>query len=270
MKSNSRTDLCVTFDLWETLIFDDPDFDEARARMRCEGLRSVLGSHGVQLPSADLRRAYEDIAPTLQSVWNRHEEVPITDQVRMIAERAAGKSLTLSATCVESLERAYVDPVLSIPPRLSRDAAPVLAAVRDRGSKIGLISNTGRSPGEALRKLLDAYSILNFFDATVFSNEVMRRKPNHIIFDRAAQLLKTEKPRIVHVGDNPEADFWGAKDAGMQAILLDEVRPEVSRWGPNSLYALGRANMRRDVGNVDAKFRVKSLLDVPELLDSLF
>ena len=125
-------------------------------------------------------------------------------------------------------------------------------------------------PGEALRKLLNACGVLEFFDATVFSNEVLRRKPDLLIFNRAASLLRAEKKSIVHVGDNPDADFWGAKDAGMQAILLEESRPETSRWGPNSLYALGRANMRRTEESIPARLRVRSLTEVPALVDSMF
>ena len=268
--NNGPSDRCVTFDLWETLIFDDPDYDKARGRTRCEGLRSVLAGHGLEFGREEIMRAYEESAPALQSAWNRNEEVPIRDQVSFIVELAAGKPVSLDPACLESLEKAYVDPVLSIPPRLSKEARAVLESVRSRGYRVGLISNTGRSPGEALRKLLNACGVLEFFDATVFSNEVLRRKPDLLIFNRAASLLRAEKKSIVHVGDNPDADFWGAKDAGMQAILLEESRPETSRWGPNSLYALGRANMRRTEESIPARLRVRSLTEVPALVDSMF
>jgi len=269
VNSNNR-DRCVTFDLWETLIFDDPDYDEARGRMRCEGLRSVLATHGIEFAREDIMRAYEESAPVLQSAWNCNEEVPIREQVRLIVQLAAGKPFSLDPASVESLERAYVDPILSIPPRLTKEAPAVLESVRDRGYRIGLISNTGRSPGEALRMLLNSGGVLEYFDATVFSNEVSRRKPDLVIFDRAAALLKAEKKSIVHVGDNPDSDFWGARDAGMQAILLEESRPETSRWGPNSLYALGRANIRRTQEGIPPRWRVKSLKEIPAVVDSIF
>jgi FMN phosphatase YigB (HAD superfamily) len=111
--------------------------------------------------------------------------------------------------------------------------------------------------------------VLKFFDAAVFSNEVQRRKPDRRIFDRAAHLLNTENAAIVHIGDNPEADYWGAKNAGMQAIYLDQTMPDSSRWPPHSLFALARANKRVKAAGIEPHLRIGSLVKAPELLDSL-
>ena len=269
VKSDKRQ--CVTFDLWETLIFDEPEKDEVRGRMRYEGLQAVLADHGIQLHVRDLKRGYEQSGPRFQAVWNRNEEVPIIDQIELIAELAAGRPVPpFDPSWVQPLEAAYVDPILSIPPKLSADAAGVLEAVRNRGYKIGLISNTGRSPGSALRQLLDSYGVLKFFDAMVFSNEVKRRKPDRTIFDRAAYLLGAENDAVVHVGDNPEADYWGAKNAGMHAILLDQTPPDSPRWEPHTLFALARANRRIDASDIEQHWRIESLTETPDLVDSLF
>jgi putative hydrolase of the HAD superfamily len=238
--------------------------------MRYEGLRVVLAEHGIRLAAGDLKRGYEQSGPRLQAVWNRNEEVPIIDQIGLIVELAAGRPVAFDPSWVHPLEGAYVDPILSIPPNLSADALSVLEAVRDRGYKIGLISNTGRSPGDALRRLLDTYGVLKFFDATVFSNEVKRRKPDRTIFDRAADLLSAENATVVHVGDNPEADFWGAKNAGMHAILLDQTPPDSSRWAPHSLFALARANRRTGAPDIERHWRIESLTETLDLVDSLF
>jgi putative hydrolase of the HAD superfamily len=266
----SASNRCVTFDLWETLIFDEPQKDEARGRRRYEGLQSVLADHGVQLSLEDLRRGYEESALKFQTVWNRNDEVPIMEQIRLIVELAGGRAVTLNPSWSHLLEEAYVDPILSIPPSLNAEGPMILRAVRKRGYKIGLISNTGRSPGSAVRRLLDAYGILRYFDATIFSNEVMRRKPDRIIFDRAAQVLEAKNEAIVHIGDNPESDFWGARNAGMQAILLDQTPAVSFKWPSHSLFALSRANMQGDVSNIDPRFRMGALTETLAKVDSLF
>ena len=267
VKNNTR---CVTFDLWETLIFDEPHCDEERGRRRYGGLQSVLADHGISLPLDDLKRGYEESALKLQAVWNQNDEVPIMEQIRLIVQLAAGHTITLDPSWNNSLEKAYVDPILSIPPKLCAEGPPILQAVRRRGYKIGLISNTGRSPGSALRQLLDTYGILRYFDATIFSNEVMRRKPDRTIFDRAAHMLGVENNAIVHIGDNPETDFWGARNADMQAILLDQTSPDSSRWPPHSLYALSRANMRSNIAEIEPRCRIETLTDAVDAVDSLF
>jgi putative hydrolase of the HAD superfamily len=268
VKSNSNR--CVTFDLWETLIFDDPISDEIRGRSRYEGIQSVLADYGVDLGSEDLRRAYEDSAWKLQTVWNRNQEVPIVEQIELIVDLASGGKITLDPSWKTSLEEAYVNPILSIPPKLNPDGPTALEAVRKRGYKVGLISNTGRSPGSALRQLLDSVDVLRYFDATVFSNEVMRRKPDRSIFDCAARMLGADNETVVHVGDNPEADFWGARNAGMRAILLNQPPPHSSHWPPHSLFALSRANMRANTPEIDSGCRIDALAEVPDVVDSMF
>lgn len=268
MKAN-RSNPCVTFDLWETLIFDEPEKDEARGRMRYESLQLALADCGIELAMEDMKRGYEQSASRLQAVWNRYEEVPIIDQIRLIVELAAGRPVTIVPAWDQALEEAYVAPIFSIPPKLNTDAPAVLEAVRSRGYKIGLISNTGRSPGVALRQLLQTHGILKFFDATVFSNELKRRKPDRMIFDHASHLLGTEMANIVHVGDDPDADFWGAKKAGMHAILLDQAMPNASRWRSDSLFFLARANRRKTVSDIEPHWRIKSLAESLDLIDSL-
>jgi len=266
---NSVKPLYVTFDLWETLIFDDPKNDEARGQMRYEGLQTALADYGIRLDKEDLKRGYEESGSNFQVVWDRNEEVSIIDQIALIIELASHRRVIIEPPSVQSFEAAYVDPILSIPPKLHADADGVLEAVRDRGYKIGLISNTGRSPGYALRKLLDNYGVLKFFDATVFSNEVERRKPDRAIFDYATRMLKAENAAVVHIGDNPEADYWGAKNAGMQAILLDQTPPNSSQWPPHSLFALARANRQVNAPGIDPHMRIGSLKQAVDLLDSL-
>ena len=268
MKSGSNR--CVTFDLWETLIFDEPQKDEARGRMRYTGLQSVLADHGIDLALKDLGRAYEESALKLQAVWNLNNEVSIMEQIRLIVELAAERAVELDPSWSQPLEEAYVDPILAIPPKMNDEGPAILQAVRKRGYKIGLISNTGRSPGSAIRRLLDTYGIFKYFDATVFSNEVMRRKPDRIIFDRAAHMLEAQNEAVVHIGDNPEADFWGARNAGMQAILLDQTQPSSSDWPAHSLFALSRANKGENKPKIEPRWRIEALTETLDVVDSIF
>ena len=269
MPTNNRT-RCVTFDLWETLIFDEPDRDDARGRDRCERLQHELAGRGINLAMDEIERAYEESGSRFQEVWQRDEEVPISDQVRLIIELAAGRSITINHALMQVLEKAYVDPILVTPPKLNAESPKVLAELRSRGYKIGLISNTGRSPGEALRQLLQTYEILRFFNATVFSNELRVRKPDQRIFNEAARLLGAEPANIVHVGDDPTTDVTGAKNAGMHAILLDQDTQDALKWKPDSLFALARKARRYDNSSVEPDVRIKSITESIGVIDSLF
>jgi putative hydrolase of the HAD superfamily len=98
---------------------------------------------------------------------------------------------------------------------LYEDALPVLADLRRRGLKIGLVSNTSRD--------LDAF-IRHFrldVDAWVASGTHGKVKPSPSIFRAVLELLQVEPEAAVMVGDSPADDVEGAQAIGMRAFLID-------------------------------------------------
>lgn len=261
----------MTFDLWQTLIFDDPDDEQIRGQMRCEGLHKALSSLGLEVSVNDLKEAHEKSARRLQAFWSRNEFVATVDQIRLIVQIASGKTfdVTRDPRAVEMLQSAYIDPLFVFPPILREDAVETLAATRQRVRRIGLISNTGRSPGVALRRVLNKLGILKFFDATVFSDEAGCRKPDKRIFELALRELESEPGNTIHIGDNPEADIWGAKQAGMHAVLLDYPVPEELKREPGSLFALSRADRHVPNSEIKPEARITSLKEILDFLESL-
>jgi putative hydrolase of the HAD superfamily len=261
----------VTFDLWQTLIFDDPELDRKRAQMRCEGLREVLSSRGLSLSLDALLEAHEESAPRFQAIWRRNQHISTIDQIRLIVQIASGNGIDLprDSSVIKMLERAYIEPLFTCPPTLNEDALVTLEGMRDRVRKVGLISNTGRAPGVALRELLQKLGILRFFDATVFSDEARCRKPDKRIFDLAASELGAELRNTIHVGDNPEADVWGAKQAGMRTVLFDYPIPEVFKQQEYSLFRLSRTDRQVPDSEIKPDARITSLRDVLLFVDSL-
>jgi HAD superfamily hydrolase (TIGR01509 family) len=263
--------ICITFDLWETLIIDEPELDVARGRLRCEGMQRALSSSGIELPLSQIERAYSESAHMLQAIWKRNEELSTLDQIRMILKNASGGVVTLpkDPEAVERLMKGYVDPLFDHPPRLNPDAITTLEGMRERVKGIGLISNTGRSPGTAIRSLIDELGILKFFDTTTFSNEIGCRKPGQRIFVNTAKQLGVAPANTVHIGDDPEADVWGAKRVGMRAFLFDYEVPEGFKRRPDSLFALSRGDRSIPDSEIKPDARIKSLKESLELVDSL-
>lgn len=98
---------------------------------------------------------------------------------------------------------------------LYEDALPVLAHLRVRGVKLGLVSNTSRD--------LDAF-VRHFaldVDAWISSGVHGKVKPSPSIFQAALELLGVEAPAAVMVGDSPLDDIEGARALGMRAYLID-------------------------------------------------
>lgn len=135
------------------------------------------------------------------------------------------------------------------------EAASVLQELRDRGMRIGLISNTmihGRHHREDLRR----FGLLHAFDDLIFSGDVGVWKPDRRIFQRSLDALGVDASEAFFVGDRIVDDVGGAQAAGMRAVLkvnprsdsdytdpragaivpdarisrLDELLPLVERW----------------------------------------
>jgi putative hydrolase of the HAD superfamily len=74
--------------------------------------------------------------------------------------------------------------VLYRPPELTPRAAEAVRELASRGVALGIISNTGRTPGLILRRVLDRHDPLRRFTAVSYSDEVGYRKPDAEIFRR--------------------------------------------------------------------------------------
>ncbi len=265
---NAKKDLYVTFDLWETLLLDKPELDDARNRMRYEGLHKALLDSGIQIGLEGLKKGYEASSFQLQAIWRGNKELSTIEQIRVIMS-AAELDFSVSSQLARTLEKAYVDPIFAVPPELNGDAPAALREVRNRVRGIELVSNTGRSPGIVLRELLRKYGIIQFFDSTIFSDEAGSRKPDRAIFEKAAAALGAELGKIVHIGDDPEADVWGAKQAGMKAVLFDYPVPEGFKRRPGSLFALSRSDRQIPDSDIRPDGKINSLKEFPDFIDSL-
>lgn len=79
----------------------------------------------------DLKRAYEESAQRLEAVWKRNEDVPIIEQIRLIIKLVSKEPAVMPPfpSSAEILEKAYVEPLFAVPPRLNEDALTALKGV---------------------------------------------------------------------------------------------------------------------------------------------
>lgn len=100
--------------------------------------------------------------------------------------------------------------------RVLPGAADALMRLRAAGLKTAVLSNNDAR----LRPLLDGLGLGHLFDAVVLSAEVGSEKPSPVIFERALSALGLPGNQVVHVGDDRLLDVWGARDAGLLALLM--------------------------------------------------
>ena len=208
----------VTFDFWQTLVIDTPENLQRGKELRLEGTASVLARAGRPSRPEDLEAAYEASGIALTDrFWANHRDPPYREQVKIFLELAApGVTADLSPELFEEAVAAYITPVLRLLPRPVAGAVEALSALRELGLTLGIISNTGRTPGMVLRKVLDHYGLLGYFTVLSYSDEVGYRKPHPAIFTGTLRRAGAEPARALHVGDDAGADVAGARSVGMR------------------------------------------------------
>jgi len=239
----------VTFDLWHTLVKELPGSANKVSRLRIDRIAELLESTGMPQDIREIEDAYRKTGIFLELTWARARDMPARDHVLFMLNciecRLPGK---LGPDNVKRVERIYAEAMLVHPPVLIDGAKEVLGNLRREGYRLGLISNTGKTPGSTLRILLDRLGVLQHFQATTFSDEVTFRKPSGLIFGLTLDQLRTHPKAAVHIGDDPDKDVKGARACDMRAIQM--AWPEVPRSDQADRY-------------------VSRLEDIPEALSDL-
>lgn len=91
-----------------------------------------------------------------------------------------------------------------------------MRTLRERGYRLGVISNWGRGLGA----LLNGLEVGSYFDVVISSASVNCHKPESRIFETALTAAGCQPQKSVHIGDHEIADVHGSIGAGMRSILI--------------------------------------------------
>jgi putative hydrolase of the HAD superfamily len=206
----------VFFDAGETLLSPQPSWSERSAMVLQErghdvavdAMRSAwrhTGQHFIR--AADEGRTFSTSSGESERFWT----ALYVDLLDFLGIKDGNAAKVLYET--------FSDPEIY---DLFPDALPTLRAFRDRGLRLGVISNFE----SWLRVLLDRLEIRELFDVLAISGELGWEKPDPRIFKWAMEEAGVEAAASVHVGDSPHFDPVPAAALGMHGVLLDRH----SRW----------------------------------------
>ena len=211
----------VTFDLWQTLLLDDRELGRARAQVRLEGTQEALSRFGEQYELEHIRGAYRACYRRCHQVREELLDLAFREQVEIFIENISpGLVDRLDPGTFEEIVKVYADSFLVHPPPPHVSAVPVLRDLKAMGLRLGLISNTGMTPGTTFRVYLEQTGMLGYFDTLTFSDEVRLSKPSHEIFMLTLRALNASPAQAVHVGDHVVNDVVGAKRTGLRTVWI--------------------------------------------------
>ena len=123
--------------------------------------------------------------------------------------------VTATADLIASYQRAWEPHTFTDP-----DALPLLTTLRERGIKVGVLSNT-MWPRDWHEEVFRRDGVLHLIDGAVYSSEIDYVKPHPEAFAAAmAAVAATDPSQCVFVGDRPYDDVHGAQAVGMRAVLI--------------------------------------------------
>lgn len=204
----------ITFDFWNTL-YELPTK---------EIVDNTIENLFLVLNEADYSLVYSDVAKAFNRAWNVANNLQREQGIDIKPSGQVDKllgflNINLEAKWYKKFYTAYTDTLLAYPPSLKEGVAQTLPILA-KHFKLGLICNTGITPGIGLRKLMASDGILDYFTVLTFSDELGIAKPMKDIFAHTLSLLDSNSKNAAHIGDDARTDVWGSKNAGMTSIWL--------------------------------------------------
>ena len=209
----------IFFDLYGTLVGFQPDRFQIQSQ--------ACARFGIEVTPEGILRGYA-LADAFMSEQNAVKPVRTLDLDQRNEFFAEYERRVLRGCGVEvSLKQAdeIWRAVREIPYHMARydDVLPAMDLLKQQGYTLGIISNMN-APGDELAESLGLTPCL---DLVVTSGEVGLEKPHPPIFHEALRRAGVDADDAVHVGDQLSSDVNGARNVGIQPILLDRDRNHI-------------------------------------------
>jgi putative hydrolase of the HAD superfamily len=107
------------------------------------------------------------------------------------------------------------------------DVNPVLSKLRERGLKMGIISTAYEQDIDAITQKTGLQKEL--FDVIVGADTLKKTKPDPEVFKYALTKLKVKPQETLFIGDEIDADYRGAENAGIHALLIQRTENKTSQ-----------------------------------------
>ena len=174
----------------------------ARGLLRCEG---------------------DELARRVQAARGERDDQSVRPLLGRLATIFSLSQEELAGELGQSLSRSFCRPIFASA-RLCDDTLAALKALRSRGMRVGILSNTPwGTPGALWREHLDELGLSASVDVVSFCTDCGYRKPARQAFEHFLDRLGAPASRCLFVGDDPRWDLAGPRAMGMDAVVIDRL-----------------------------------------------
>jgi len=208
-----RTTRAVFFDAGYTLLCMQPD-QKTNFLQSCADL-------GIEIDMSRLddgiKNAAALLAPTTPAAAKEPFSLEAVDRFWIEYHRVLLAACAVNPDDAQRADALYRRFTQAMRWRVYDEVRPLLDELRNRGIKLGVISNwTGD-----LEMVLESVALHSAFDFVIDSAHYGYEKPHPEIFNEALRRARVTAREALHVGDSPSHDVEGALAAGLRAALLD-------------------------------------------------
>ena len=207
----------VFIDVGNTLVYEKPS--------RFEIYAETARGRGLTLPTEEMdrlmRQAHKELPSVVDGAY-RYTDPWCESYIERIFHDYLGLDRGELAPLREELFGRFSEPSTF---ELFPGTFDILARFRAQGLAIGLVSNWSTR----LPRLMEALDITGRVDFVVTSAIERCEKPDPQIFNIALERAGVAADRALHAGDDVEKDLYGARRAGLRAVLVDHH----DRHGPD-------------------------------------
>ena len=223
MAVSSTNPAAVTFDLWQTLVFESDGSARSgiRRKIRADYGEAALSQLGESVSRETIDGALRDLSEEITVGHDEGFDRTYDEWVAHLIDRIdPDLARRIGQAGLDTFGAVIDQSFIESPPQLVDGAADVLASLSSSGLKIGLISNTGLTSPATYGKWFSTINVLSSFDYIAFSNGLAVAKPSRKIFNATLSQLGVEPARALHIGDNMHTDVAGAAAAGMSTVWV--------------------------------------------------
>lgn len=215
----------ITFDLWNTIFINRFYSD-----LRLNYFTQFLESKRIPFSFHEVKNAFNLAFFLPERNYEENDHIYTEDRISKMSKML---DLDLSKPDKDFIKNEFEEVMLKDPPPLKMGVKQTLEELSS-DYKIGLISNTGVTPGRIISRVFQEYEILKHFHVKIFSDEIGFYKPHPALFKIALRELNCVPQNVIHIGDKLETDIKGAKDCNMITIWFNESNsPKSEKIQPN-------------------------------------
>jgi putative hydrolase of the HAD superfamily len=203
----------VFFDFYNTLTSFDPPREELQA--------AACREFGIEVDCKSIPRGYW-FADDFMSRENARSPIHNRSQADELAFWSDYEAIILGKAGVD-VSKELALRIFTKARQLDRklvlfdDALPIIRTLKVRGIVLGLVSNLSRALDGHVKEL----GLTPYLDFALTSSEIGAEKPHPPIFLAALERAGVAASEAIHVGDQYHSDVIGAKNVGINPLLLD-------------------------------------------------